>query len=230
MSMALITQAAESLRAADEAYHGKIDAINATVAAKSAEVDAFLLTAREKLGAPIRIGYDAMVIHSKVSLVVGVDPLNNSRSTWAALQGINGGSYPFSVAENTHFAILTLPRSYAPYPGHFENPKYSNDTSVTEMDFVVASLGSTTAQINQAFAASQLTPAVAATWSFASTSIKVPIIRSIDVENYFQLFVRFRNRALGPIDNVVSNNPPLPILNFGGNSNFSIDSLKIFRK
>jgi hypothetical protein len=230
MSMAQITQAAESLRAAEAAYNGKIAAINAAVATKSAEVDAFLLTAREKLTAPIGINFNPQTIHSKTSRALAVDPANNTRTVWAAVNQMDSQSYAYSISELTHFAMLSLPRSYASFPGFFENPQYGVDKSVSEMDFVVASIGSTSEQINAALNLGQIVPGVAATWSFASVTIKVPIVKSIQAETGFLLFQRFRNRFLRELPGADPATPPQPIATFGGNSSFAISNLNIFRK
>jgi hypothetical protein len=229
MSMEEINAAAQALRALEQECHGKIAAINQTVAQKKGEVDNFLSTAREKLTTSLMLSFDPTVIYSKNGLNLADDPLDLTKTVWHQLTNTQGGYYLYGITDQTHFAALMLAQALAVPPGFYEQNKYASDKSYTEMDFIVAPHNSQNL-INTTLASKNIIPAKVGSWSFGAETSIVPILDIPNQDSAKSLFVRFRNRAFIEALEVPENAAAQAVATFGGNSQFSIHQLNVHKK
>ncbi len=217
-----LTAATQSLDAAAQAYHGKISQIDARVGAARNQIKDMMDAAQAQLTRSVILPYNPETIHSKTSLALANDPGDNTKTVWAPVAPLIGETEepPDPVL---HVAALRLMRAYAAPPGYYQIPQYDTDQSVTSMQFVFAGNTATSQQINEALAASNVTPVSPGHFSTRARSVEVPIIAiggQLGV-----LFVRFANKVYptAPAGSVVQ-----PVATHGGEGAFAIHSVEIF--
>jgi hypothetical protein len=228
MSMADITAAATAMTALQQAYSGKIAAIDAQVAAKKAEVDAFVLTAREKLAVADQALFDPATLYSKNSLNLGVDPSNPTQTVWTEMVSPSTPYIYMDYAEN--FASLQFARAIASLPGYSENPNFSNDYSVTIIDFVFFETGKTSQSLNDRLAQTLDVPA--STWDTGATPRGkiAPIITLPNKQwSLCNPYIRFRN-IVPNLAGKPAGTAPQAIAGFGGNTVFALQTASAHRK
>jgi hypothetical protein len=227
MSMAQITAAAEAMAALSQEYHGKIDQINAVVAAKSAEVDQFVLTARNKLAAHRVLNFDPTIMYSKTGMNIAVDPTDPSRTQWVKLNPMNSDYFNLDAVND--FAALRLSRAFSFAPGEAEVPLYATDYCSTSSEFILSKQDATSAQINAQLGVSVIVPAKLGQASLASVSSFVPILAVASTDPFYSLWVRFSNSIRPP-----ANKPPGTLAQaigaFGGNAMFRLIAVNAYQK
>lgn len=228
MSMQQITAAAAAMQGLEQEYHGTIDNINQTLIAKLAEVDQHIATIRDNISAPNRLQFDETVFHSKSSLNLASDPTDNRRTNWFELQPpLNN----FFIADtDTFYGVVNLSRAQAIAPGEYEANPFLLDKSLSRVEFVIAPVGSTTADINTLLLQYQRVPFIAGAHGLYAFSGIVPVLPFPESSILVRLFVRIRNVAVTYSPNVPVGTNPQPVANFGGNPVFALQSVELFKK
>ncbi|OHU87838.1 MULTISPECIES: hypothetical protein [Pseudoalteromonas] len=222
-----VVTAADSLT---QTVQNQIGQINSTVSAKMSEVDSAVTQANQDIDKAILelgnshanqvISYYDRIQHSKASLAPEIDPQDETQTKWQKVPVTNKGYhiYPRPLALTKVHTI----NAYRSYPGYYESPeKYVNDWSVTYIEFIVANSEATSEQIDQEIAARNLTVHNVGSWSSCARVYDTNAIKIAGLHPYSQLFVRFKNYVVP--DKRAEGVEPQNILEFGGNSYFSID-------
>ena len=224
MSMDRITQAAQAM----EDLTSDFAAMDITLEAKKAEIDQFLLNARQKIGTPDQLIFDGATIFSKTSLNLATDNASPSRTVWHELPPIIDQKI-YGVSAVNNFAALSLSRDFQSPPGYYEANKFQVDWSLTDIEFVVAPAGGAN-QISAFIAAQAITPAIAGFGGFRASALIVPILDIAPLATGRALFMRFKNKALTAQPEVPDDFVPQAIAQFGGNTSFAINTLSIYQK
>lgn len=221
------TGAAEELL---DYFQGSRADIEAKVAAKEAQVDAFLTNAATAIGAPRKLKFDHTVLHSKSSLAIPDDPLDNSRTKWASLAGFTVPSSAFFYTDARR-AFVRNARAliYAPATG---DPAFSTDYCRTLIHMCVANTAATHEQIEQYFADNPALPSpiIAAAYANNVDANEVPIAR-VAAHPYSGLWVRFVNVIASEAitaGRATAQTAPQPIATHGGNSIFAVEEVALY--
>ncbi|BBN81929.1 hypothetical protein PA25_19140 [Pseudoalteromonas sp. A25] len=208
----------------------QIGQINSTVSTKMGEVDGVIAQANQNIDKAILefgnshanqiISYYDRVQHSKASLEPAIDPNNETQTQWVKVPVTNKGyhTYPAPLKLTKVHTVNV----YSSEPGYYEEPgKYVNDWSRSSVEFILANSEATSEQINEEIAAKNLTIQGTGGWWDGARVYDINSIRISGLHPYSQLFVRFRNHVVSPKQG--EGLQPQNILEFGGNSYFSID-------
>ena len=227
MSMQQISDAAAAMVALKASYDGKIEAIDASIAAKEAQVDQFLASARNNLSAPNRLQFDESVLLSKTSLALPTDAADNRRTNWFEL--VPPLNNFFVVPEDSFYGVVNLSRAQAVAPGEYEANPFTLDKSLSRIEFVIAPVGSQSNDINTLIAQSGKIPFITGAHGLYAFSGIVPVLPYPQSSILGRLFVRIRNVAVPYSPLVLAGTNPQPVANFGGNPVFAIQSVELFK-
>lgn len=227
MSIQDIINAGAAMAALTAKITGFVGEADAKIAAKEVQVDTFIDTAAVKLTTGAKLVFDPEVFYMKSLTNWGVDPVDDTKTNWFEIPSLVSGLI-YGMSEN-YRATVSLSRCYGLYPGYYENPRFSNDTSFTKIDLVVAGASTPSADINQALADQDVEPTSIGTWSYGSFSYPVPILVVPGANTGGRLFARFRNHA-APVAEVNINTPPQEITAFGGDAVLGVTELNIYSK
>lgn len=221
MSMADLTAAVTAMNALRDRYN----TLPAEVDAKTAALDAKFNALRGKLMSPTVLRYNEATIHSKTSLNLGADPADPTRSVWGEI--IPPSQSFFQLNQTTAWlAALTLASCTSIPAGYAENPKYANDKSRTFMQFVVAPVGASNAQINQLLIDQAKTPLLSGVWGNYAVGAALPVLAAPAISTWARLFVRFINYAA--VDASIPAGTPAQNISFGGNASFAVLNVNLF--
>ena len=190
---------------------GKMGQIDARVAAKAQEVDDAILNLGNSHANQIVSYYDNER-HSQTSIAATIDPADETKTQWVKVPTTQVGyhMYPYEgrlTKVHTSFC-------YTYYAGYNEDPPYSNDTSATYVQFVLANDAATSEQINQRLEQLGKTPARCGGWWDGARVYDAVSVNIADCHPYSRLWVRWINRGVkGPAQNVMT---------YGGNPSFSV--------
>jgi hypothetical protein len=228
MSMAEITAAAQAMRAIQQEYSGKITAINATVNAKKAEVDLFLLNAREKIAVADQAIYNPATIFSKTSLNLAADPNAPSQSIWLEMVSSTTPYIYMDYAAN--FGSVEFARAFANLPGFAENPNFINDRSASLIDVVFFEIGRPSQELNDRLTATGILPAFTWDTSASPRGKIVPIVPQAGRQwALCNPYIRFRN-IVPQLAAQPAGTLPQPIGAFGGNTTFALQTASAHKK
>lgn len=202
-------------------FEGQRDDWDSRVAAKEAQVDAFVAGAKNALTMPRRGVFDPSVVHSKTSLSPVADPAAGSQSEWQVVPMLPTGVRV--SGDETKKAVLQLNHAFSSPPGFYENPQYSADTSRSMLNFVLASAELTSAEINARLAELGTNLANISSSSSITDVREIPIIRPAGKSGFLKLWVRFRN-----IDASGTGAAPQDITTRGGNTTFQLDCVNVY--
>ena len=228
MSMAIITQAATAITALEAEVRGKMAAINAQVDAKKAEVDTFLLNAREKIAVSDKVLFNPATTYSKTSLNLAVDPADNTRTVWSERIAAD---VPYLYLDYTqNFGSVELARAFASLPGFAENPSFTNDYSASVLDIVFFEIGKTSAELNARIAATGVVPAFSWDTSACPRGFIVPNVSQAGRQwALSNIYIRFRN-IVPNLAGKPAGTLPQPIAGFGGNTVFALYQAALNKK
>ena len=201
-------------------FQGNRAAMDAKIAAKEAQVDAFIAGAENAFTLPDRAVFDPSVIHSKTSLSPTVDPENNSQTNWQIVNMIPSVS---RISGNElKKAVLHINNTLTNPPGLYEDPQFSNDKSRTLLNFVLASSEMSSDEINARISERGLVIENVGGSLQVVAAKEIPIIRPDGNGAFMKLWVRFRNVVFS------GDGEPQEITTFGGNILFQLDSLSVY--
>lgn len=198
-------------------FQGFRDGLDGEVAAKLAEVDAFLAATEDRLLLPRLLTFDPTVVHSKTSMAPTADAADDSQSEWQLVAPLVGTAQ-ISASEAMR-AVVFLQRAYSQAPGY---PAYDPDYSRTLVQFVLATAGLTNAQIDARLAERAVAPALLTSATGQTVTSEIPIVRPDGASGTTNLYVRFKNITADG-----SANPPQEITTYGGNTVFQIDRVHV---
>jgi len=230
MSFDLINNAANALNDAQDAYHGKIADINERITTKENEVDAFLNNAENALMSPRRVVFDPEILHSKTSLNLATDPVDNTRTIWRAMDDVTLPSISYVYTSVNARAFVIQSRNFRSQPGTANNPPFSQDYSHTIIEYVCANSFATQAQIEQAIIDEGVEPTSSGHAGNGAFSTEIPIVNIAGVHPYHSLFLRLRNivhpAAIANGQATAATNPQ-PITTHGGNSFIGLHAMNV---
>lgn len=227
MSMSNINAAAAAVNALVTRVSGFVGLADAKIAAKEAQVDAFLDGATTNLTVGHEMVFDPKVFYAKDTVDWGVDPNDNTQTNWKEIQP-DIGSYLY-VMSPSYRAVVSLSQSFVLYPGYYEETRYALDKSASKIELIVAGTHATSEQINDALNVQDVSPLGVAFWGLRFSSHEVPILLIPGGDTGGRLYARFKN-IRAPVPEVPVNQPPQEISGFGGNSILGVNSLTIYQK
>ena len=188
---------------------------------KGASLENEVKASAKTLLTPITAYYDGLT-HSKESMAIEADPTDATLSLWKPVPD-SSMSYHFYP---TPGKLLIVNQRYAHSlnPGYYENPQYDTDHSRTYMQFVYANDSATSEEINELLTDANIVLPLSGFGSDRVSSYNSTAVKVADKHPYSRLFVRFVNRPARPGDE------PQEITQFGGNSSFSIDSVRHYQE
>ncbi|MBD1581284.1 hypothetical protein [Pseudoalteromonas sp. S16_S37] len=208
----------------------QIGQINSTVSTKMGEVNSVITQANQDIDKAIMelgnshanqiISYYDRVLHTKASLEPTIDPNDETQTQWIKVPVTNTGylTYPAPLKLTKVHTVNV----YSSEPGYYEEPeKYVNDWSRSFVEFILANTEATSEQINEEIAAKNLTIQGTGGWWDGARVYDINSIKISGLDPYSQLYVRFKNQVVSPRQG--EGLKPQNILEFGGNSFFSID-------
>ncbi|KID58265.1 hypothetical protein JF50_06190 [Pseudoalteromonas luteoviolacea] len=224
----------------------KTGEIDAAVAKAQADVSAAVTAGDSRIQqaiinlaqshADMRINYYDRKVHSKSTLIqdngLVADPNDETRSIWIKVP--NGGG---TSGYNTYPAAKALTKvhtvsGYSYSPGYYETPeKYVADWSRTYMQFILTNESATSEQINDNIASQgvDIHQSQMGGWWNGSLVKDIPCMNIAGLHPYSCLFARLVNVVSDGVSNPQSLLPQ-NILQFGGNSYFSIDRVVNYPK
>lgn len=184
---------AQAFAAADSQLQSRRAAVDAVLADVSANTDMF-------------VHFYGDDWHSKSSLGITADPADNTISEWVKVPG-----YGYAYGAEKTKASVIMKRCYSASGGY---PDFVTDKSRTFMQFVLASIDATSAEINERLAQLDLQCRRAGSWSNTSLTAGAQVVRPVGRSTFMNLFVRFVNVS------AVDGEAPQEIVEFGGNARF----------
>lgn len=213
MSLENINAAAAAQTALTEAVNGKITQIDARVAAKEAQVDAFIKDGVDAFRRGAKIIFDPSILHTKQSLPLIADPNDNSKSQWIAMQ--------FAHALNpTYIYTSEAQRAYLSVARNLSIGGTGNDYSRSVAEYCMANHTATNTQINQKIDQDGLDVSFPFAGATISITKQIPILQFAGLHPYTTLFMR--------IVNIATAGPPQPILTNGGTIHCAINDVTIY--
>lgn len=216
-----LNDAADALNQVAARAGGFWDDADARVAAKEAEVDAFLAQAEDGLTRPVNMAYDVSLARTKTSLGAVANAADNTRSDWIEVAVPISPNYLWTPEGRK--AVLYLQKSYAVSPGKFENPQYSADWSYSRFQFVLASFHLDSDGVDARLAELALTPGAIGGENSNASAAEIPIVVGAGNSSSCTLRVRFINET-----HPAATGAPQEITAFGGNSVFHVDRVAVF--
>jgi len=139
---------------------------------------------------PTTAFYDGGV-HTKSSLNIEADPSDNTKSKWIKVP--NNGSHLIYPVQGK-LMLVNMRKCYAYEPGHYESPPYSNDTSMSKMQFIYANNSANSDEINAALASDSINLFLYGAWSERVTTITTCAVLIAGKHPYSRLWVRRQRR------------------------------------
>lgn len=198
------------------------DDADARVAAKEAEVDAFLAAGKTPFLSPNVLVFNRATLHSKATFTAVADPAEASQSVWYQVPSLESASYV--DGDENDYAALSLVKAYSSAPGYYDNPQYGNDWSRTTLNFVMAPYTTTSDDINTRLGELGVALENIGVWGPNAVAKKIPILRPLSHPIFaHRLWVRFRNVSM------VVGNDPQEITTYGDPTSFAVDRVQIHR-
>lgn len=194
------TGAAEELL---DYFQGSRADIDARVAVKEAQVDAFLSGATGAIGAYGLISFDPSISRSKAAMIgdntLTVDAAAPYQTEWysTVTESLLPYTYLYSTGGDERAFVQMSRNNQGSNGGVNDDPPYSSDYCITRMECILASAYATNAQINQWFVDNpdHVSPRLLAHNGNTAFSKEIPIVRVPGEHPYLCVFIRFRNEV-----------------------------------
>lgn len=158
---------------------------------------------------------------TKSSLNIVEDPQDETKSQWVKVPVMDGGVGRVSYAVANKVTVAHVKRAYS-VPGGY--PDYTQDRSVTRMQFIVANDAATSEQINAEIARLDLSMYSMGKWDHAARCYSLHTIDIDGLHDYKSVWVRFVNEPYFEGEQAQN------VVQFGGNASFAIDRVENFAK
>ncbi|MEQ3511953.1 hypothetical protein ABMY35_01090 [Pseudoalteromonas sp. BZB3] len=156
-------------------------------------------------------------LHTKLSLGIQADQLDNTISEWVKVpSGLNGIGDESYLSEYDNLTVLHLKRAHI-LPGGY--PDHVTDHSITRFQFVVANTVASSAQINTEIQRRGLVVGNVGGWDFATKTAEINVLKIAELHPSQTLFVRLVNTPY------VDGTEAQEITAFGGVCSFSVDKV-----